>query len=83
MEASRKSESTTGRRTLQWSHGTPSRIQLPASGNPKVYALKLRRNLYGAKQASRGVWAQSYLTKGLIARGFVQSKIEHDTTCVC
>ena len=52
----------------------PRGFQLPAGGNPKDYALKLRRNLYGAKQASR-VWAQ-YLTKGLIARGFVQSKID-------
>eukprot|EP00978_Attheya_sp_CCMP212_P035308 scaffold152839_cov109-Attheya_sp.AAC.1 len=52
----------------------PRGFQLPAGENSKDYALKLRRNLYGAKQASR-VWAQ-YLTKGLIARGFVQSKID-------
>eukprot|EP00978_Attheya_sp_CCMP212_P035604 scaffold155678_cov30-Attheya_sp.AAC.2 len=52
----------------------PRGFQLPAGENSKDYALKLRRNLYGAKQASR-VWAQ-YLTKGLIARGSVQSKID-------
>eukprot|EP00978_Attheya_sp_CCMP212_P021713 scaffold63791_cov41-Attheya_sp.AAC.1 len=42
-------------------------FKLPAGKNSKDYALKLRRNLYGSRQASR-VWSQ-YLTKGLIARG--------------
>ena len=52
----------------------PRGFQLPTGQNPKEYALKLKRNLYGAKQASR-VWAQ-HLTKGLIARGFTQSKVD-------
>eukprot|EP00978_Attheya_sp_CCMP212_P036392 scaffold164691_cov35-Attheya_sp.AAC.2 len=52
----------------------PRGFKLPAGKNAKDYALKLRRNLYGSRQASR-VWSQ-YLAKGLIARGFVQSKID-------
>jgi hypothetical protein len=52
----------------------PRGFDLPTGENPKDYALKLKRNLYGARQASR-VWAK-YLTKGLIARGFVQSKVD-------
>ena len=52
----------------------PRGFKLPRGKNPKEYALKLRRNLYGSRQASR-VWSQ-YLTKGLKARGFVQSTID-------
>jgi hypothetical protein len=52
----------------------PRGFQLPSGESPKDYALKLKRNLYGAKQASR-VWAQ-HLTKGLVARGFIQSKVD-------
>jgi hypothetical protein len=52
----------------------PRGFKLPRGQNPKDYTLKLRRNLYGSKQASR-VWSQ-YLAKGLKARGFVQSGID-------
>jgi hypothetical protein len=38
------------------------------------YCLRLRKNLYGQKQAGR-VWNQ-YLHDGMIARGFVQSEID-------
>ena len=43
-------------------------------GSRKDYCLRLRKNLYGQKQAGR-VWNQ-YLHDGLIARGFVQSKVD-------
>jgi hypothetical protein len=38
------------------------------------YCLRLKKNLYGQKQAGR-VWNQ-YLHDGMIARGFVQSEID-------
>ncbi len=43
-------------------------------GSRKTHCLELIKNLYGQKQAGR-VWNQ-YLHDGLIARGFVQSKID-------
>eukprot|EP00978_Attheya_sp_CCMP212_P034334 scaffold143320_cov71-Attheya_sp.AAC.1 len=52
----------------------PGGFKLPKGKDPKEYALKLRRNLYGSRQASR-MWSQ-YLTKGLKARGFVQSTMD-------
>ena len=42
--------------------------------NPQRYALKLRKNLYGQKQAGR-VW-NKYLTKILLEAGFVQSQVD-------
>jgi hypothetical protein len=44
------------------------------AGSRQTHALKLKKNLYGQKQAGR-VWNQ-YLTKGLIERGFTQSKVD-------
>jgi hypothetical protein len=43
-------------------------------GSRADYCLKLRKNLYGQKQAGR-VWNQ-YLHDGLIARGFRQSNVD-------
>jgi hypothetical protein len=43
-------------------------------GDPKQYALKLKKNLYGQKQAGR-VWNQ-FLTKRLLDNGFVQSSVD-------
>ncbi len=45
-----------------------------SGGHRKAYALKLLQNLYGQKQAGR-VWNQ-YLTKLLLANGFLQSEID-------
>jgi len=42
--------------------------------DPKQYALKLKKNLYGQKQAGR-VWNQ-YLTQVLCDNGFVQSQVD-------
>jgi len=42
--------------------------------DPKRYALKLKKNLYGQKQAGR-VWNQ-YLTKILVDAGFKQSEVD-------
>ena len=44
------------------------------NGDRKQYALKLEKNLYGQKQAGR-VW-NVYLTKTLVANGFVQSQVD-------
>jgi histone deacetylase 1/2 len=53
-------------------------------GNPKDYALRLEKNLYGLKQAGR-VWNQ-HLTRQLLALGFTQSEIDpcvfYRGTCV-
>jgi hypothetical protein len=43
-------------------------------GNPKDYALRLEKNLYGLKQAGR-VW-NLHLTRQLIELGFVQSSVD-------
>jgi len=43
-------------------------------GSRKDYVLSLKKNLYGARQASR-VWF-NYLTAGLKKRGFKQSKVD-------
>ena len=43
-------------------------------GSKKTHCLELVKNLYGQKQAGR-VWNE-YLHNGLIARGFVQSKVD-------
>ena len=43
-------------------------------GSRKDHCLRLKKNLYGQKQAGR-VWNQ-YLHDGLIARGFKQSKVD-------
>jgi hypothetical protein len=43
-------------------------------GARRDYCLKLRKNLYGQKQAGR-VWNQ-YLHDGLLARGFTQSSVD-------
>ena len=52
--------------------------------DPKRYALKLRKNLYGQKQAGR-VW-NKYLTKILLDSGFIQSKVDecmfYFNTCI-
>jgi hypothetical protein len=44
------------------------------NGSRKTHCLELKKNLYGQKQAGR-VWNE-YLHEGLIARGFVQSKVD-------
>lgn len=53
-------------------------MELPVGIHPvddrKDYVLKLRKNLYGQKQAGR-VWAQ-HLKKGLLHIGFQQSKVD-------
>jgi hypothetical protein len=43
-------------------------------GSRKTHCLLLKKNLYGQKQAGR-VWNE-YLHNGLLARGFVQSKVD-------
>lgn len=43
-------------------------------GSRKSHCLKLKKNIYGQKQAGR-VWNQ-YLHDGLIARGFIQSTVD-------
>ena len=43
-------------------------------GSRKKQCLKIRKNLYGQKQAGR-VW-NTYLHDGLLARGFVQSQVD-------
>jgi Reverse transcriptase (RNA-dependent DNA polymerase) len=43
-------------------------------GDPGDYCLKLKKNLYGQKQAGR-VW-NIYLHEGLLARGFCQSEVD-------
>ena len=43
-------------------------------GTRKTHCLLLKKNLYGQKQAGR-VWNE-YLNNGLIARGFVQSRVD-------
>ena len=43
-------------------------------GSRQDYCLRLKKNLYGQKQAGQ-VWNQ-YLHDGLVARGFVQSKVD-------
>jgi Reverse transcriptase (RNA-dependent DNA polymerase) len=53
-------------------------MEIPAgfnvNGSRKDHCLRLKKNLYGQRQAGR-VWNQ-YLDDGLIARGFVQSKVD-------
>jgi hypothetical protein len=44
------------------------------NGNRKDFVLKLRKNLYGQKQAGR-VWNQ-YLTQRLVNNGFMQSQVD-------
>jgi len=44
------------------------------NGNRKTHCLKLKKNLYGQKQAGR-VW-NHYMHDGLIARGFQQSQVD-------
>ena len=44
--------------------------------------LKLRRNLYGGSKQASHVWSQ-YLTKGLKARGFIQSGILDECVFYC
>lgn len=53
-------------------------VGFEVNGSRKDYALHLKRNLYGQKQAGR-IW-NIYMHDGLIARGFVQSKVD---MCVC
>lgn len=48
--------------------------QCPYLGSPKTQCLLLKKNLYGQKQAGR-IWNQ-HLHEGLLARGFVQSRID-------
>ena len=43
-------------------------------GSRTTHCLELKKNLYGQKQAGR-VWNQ-YLHNGMLARGFVQSKVD-------
>ena len=45
----------------------------------KTHCLKLKKNLYGQKQASQ-VW-NKYLHKGLIQIGFKQSKVDESSVC--
>jgi Reverse transcriptase (RNA-dependent DNA polymerase) len=55
-------------------HGDPSRIQ-SVKGNRKNYVLKLKKNLYGQKQAGR-IW-NLYLHQGLTDKmGFTQSTVD-------
>jgi len=44
------------------------------AGDRKSHCLKLKKNLYGQKQAGR-VWNQ-YMHDGLLARGFIQSGVD-------
>ena len=52
----------------------PRGFSLPEGYNAKDYCLKLKKNVYGSKQAGR-IW-NKYLHKGLIAMGFEQSNID-------
>ena len=51
----------------------PKRIRIPGYSNA-THALKLLRNLYGGRSASR-IWIK-YLTTGLKNMGFVQSTVD-------
>lgn len=52
----------------------PRGYNVPKGGNNKDYCLKVKKNLYGQRQAGR-VWNQ-FLHKGLIAADFIQSDVD-------
>jgi hypothetical protein len=61
-----------------WYYDPTSKQLLPKSNDPrsfdKEHFIRLKRNLYGVKQAARN-WYH-HLRQGLLGRGFVQSKID-------